>query len=235
MNENAFFTAIRPAFGGRIGDRTVKGIQALLKAGKDLSIDHMAYVLANVRHEVGPDMYPIKETVLPYHKDKNPTDDVVIARLDRAFKAGELKGVKKKYWQNGEFGRGMIQLTHEKNRLKFGITNRDDLLELDVSARVAVQGMRDGLFTGKKLSDYKFPSDANNPPNSNPRRIVNGQDGSDEDVAGYYAVFAAALRKGEWGQPASVINVPTVLVPTKPTTKPATKSFWSYLLGLLKG
>lgn len=204
MNKQKFFEAIRPAF-GQLQTFQVEGVEALLAAGKDLPLHHMANVLAQVRRETGSIMAPIKETVRLSHRNKNPSDAEVIRRLDAAWTKGQLKGVKTPYWRSGEFGRGQIQLTHAENRAKFGITNRDDLLRPDVSARVAVEGMRDGKFRswsdGRpiRLADFDFPAALDLPPAQNPRRIVNGQDGSDREVAGYHRQFAAALQQAGWG------------------------------------
>jgi predicted chitinase len=201
MTPATFFAAIRPAFGNRLSQPQVDGMQAILdaaRAAKVTDAHHVAHVLAHVRRETGGYMSPIKETVYPSHKNKNPTDAEVMQRLERAWARGQLPWVKKPYWRDGEFGRGQIQLTHAKNRAKFGIADRDDLLKLPVSARVAVVGMRDGLFTGKKLSDYSFPAALDAAPKNNPRRIVNGQDGSDAEVAKFHRQFHAALVKAGW-------------------------------------
>jgi predicted chitinase len=212
MNEPAFFAAIRPAFGNKLSQAHVDGMKSILDAAADNGVTdphHVAHILAHVRRETGGYMSPIKETVMPSHKDKNPSDAEVIRRLDRAFASGKLTWVKKPYWRDGEFGRGQIQLTHASNRAKFGIKNRDDLLKLPISARVAVVGMRDGMFTGKNLADYTFPAALDNPPKSNPRRIVNGQDGSDAEVAKFHRQFYAALIKAGWND-----------LPIKPATAP---------------
>jgi len=201
LDRTAFFNALRgglPAF-RRFSQRQVDGIEALLDAGADLPLHHMANVLANVYHETGGGMYPVKETVLPRHRDKNPSDAEVIRRLDRAWSDGRLPWVRTPYWRDGAFGRGQLQITHARNYAKFGITDYADALKLDVSARIAVEGMLDGHFTGKKLSDFTFPRDLDNPPRTDPRRIVNGVDGSDDQVQRNHMVFAAALTSGGWG------------------------------------
>ena len=203
MTPATFFAAIRPAFGNRLSQPQVDGMQAILdaaRAAKVTDAHHVAHILAHVRRETGGYMSPIKETVMPSHKNKNPTDAEVMQRLERAWARGQLPWVKKPYWRNGEFGRGQIQLTHAKNRAKFGIADRDDLLKLPVSARVAVVGMRDGLFTGKKMSDYTFPAALDAAPKNNPRRIVNGQDGSDAEVAKFHRQFHSALVKAGWSE-----------------------------------
>jgi hypothetical protein len=55
------------------------------------------------------------------------------------------------------------------------------------------------MFTGRMMSDYSFPAALDAPPDRNPRRIVNGKDGSDKEVAGYHRQFAAALDAADWG------------------------------------
>jgi hypothetical protein len=209
MKPEAFFAAIRPAFGGKLSQRQVDGMTALLEAGRDLPLHHMANVLAQVRRETGGGMYPIKETVMPHHRDQSPSDATVIARLDKAFKAGKLKWVKTPYWREGWFGRGQIQITHKSNYAKWGISRPDDALKPHISAHIAVTGMRDGLFTGRKLADFEFPVDVGNPISTNPRRIVNGNDGSDAEVARFHMAFAEALEAAGWGKVASVSPKPS--------------------------
>jgi len=200
MDRAAFFSSLRRrnsgVFGTALSQSQVEGVEALLDAGEDLPLHHMANVLAQVYHETGGRMVPVRETFAS-------SDAQAIARLDKAWAQGKLPWVKTPYWRSGWFGRGHIQLTHESNYRKFGITNPNDALKMDVSARVAVEGMRDGKFTGKKLSDYQFPEDLSAPPSQNPRRIVNGQDGTDAKVAGYHMAFAAALEAGGYSQGAS--------------------------------
>ena len=232
MSRQAFFDAIRPTF-GTLAAAQVDGMNALLDAGAALPLHHMANVMAQVRRETGGHMAPIKETVMPHHKDKNPSDAEVIRRLDRAFAAGKLKWVKTVYWRDGWFGRGQIQLTHRANYAKFGINEPNDATRPHISAHIAVVGMRDGMFTGKKLADYDFPADLYAPPKSNPRRIVNGPDGSDAEVAKFHLQFAKALEAAGWkpshtavplspspvddsGKPVSSAKAPP-LAPSKPT------------------
>lgn len=199
MDRAKFLDAIRPAFGGRLDADQIKGMNALLDAGRGLPLHHMANILAQVRRETGGIMAPIKETVMPWHKDRNPSDAEVIRRLNAAYRAGKLPWVKAPYWLDGWFGRGQIQPTHKVNYDKFGVT-KEEALMLHHSARIAVAGMVRGMFTGRKLSDYSFPAALDNPSGTNPRRIVNGPDGSDKQVAVFHRQFAAALQKAGWGE-----------------------------------
>jgi predicted chitinase len=239
MNRIAFFNTIRPAFGGSLVAAQVAGINALLDAGSDLSLHHMANLMAQVRRETGGYMSPIKETVMPSHKDKHPSDEEVIRRLDRAFAAGKLKWVKEPYWRDGWFGRGPLQVTHRANYRKFGITDPYDMLKHDIGARVAVEGMVKGMFTGKKLSDYDFPAALDAPPARNPRRIVNGVDGSDKEVARFHRQFAAALQSANWGTLPARPDAPAPPLPEAiiPHDQPKSllAALWRALVGIITG
>lgn len=244
MNRKAFFDAIRPAFRGSLDAGQVAGMEALLDAGEGLPLHHMANVLAQVRRETGGIMAPIKETVAAHHKNKHPSDAEVIRRLNVAYKAGKLPWVKTPYWLEGWFGRGQIQVTHKVNYNKFGI-GKDEALEPAVSARIAVQGMTKGMFTGRKLSDYSFPGDLDKPPSQNPRRIVNGPDGSDAEVAKFHRQFVVALEAAGWQSLSSkpVADSPAPETVTKPQVtigkpdagKPIGRGFWSTLFAALVG
>ena len=187
-------------------------MQAILDAARAARVTdghHVAQILAQVRRETGGYMSPIKETVMPSQKDKNPSDAEVIQRLERAWARGKLPWVKTPYWRDGAFGRGPIQITHWRNYEKIGAAIGVDLrrkpelaLTTSVGALIAVIGMRDGLFTGKKLSDYAFPGALDAAPSKNPRRIVNGKDGSDAEVAKFHRQFHAALVKAGWSEKA---------------------------------
>jgi predicted chitinase len=234
MNRETFFNAIRPAFGS-LNVKQIEGMEALLDAGRDLPLHHMANVLAQVRRETGGYMSPIKETVMPHHKNKNPTDAEVIRRLDRAFAAGKLKWVKTPYWRDGWFGRGQIQLTHRANYAKFGISNPADAMLPHISAHIAVAGMAGGMFTGRKLADYAFPAALDAPPANNPRRIVNGQDGSDREVARHHREFAAALNAAGWKPaPQRPATPPVAATPAQPATGLLTRIL-AALVAILKG
>lgn len=205
MNKENFYTSLRKSdavFGKSLSQRQLAGIDALLGALEGYPLPHAAHVLAEVYHETGGGMYPVKETVFPHSKDKNPTDAQVIARLDRAYAAGKLPWVTKPYWAGGWFGRGQIQLTHRDNYIKAsalvgrGIAANPDLaLVPEISAAVAAEGCRVGLFTGKKLSDY----DGAEYDHFNARAIVNGDKKKNGAAVHLYAMaFEQALIAGGW-------------------------------------
>lgn len=183
MRRNEFYSHLRRSssgvFSGSFNQKQVDAMEALLDECErvQLTTPLAAHVFAEVYHETGGYMFPIKETVHPHHKNKNPTDKTVIARLDRAYAAGKLPWVKKPYWRDGAFGRGGIQITHWDNYIKLspyvGVDlrkNPDMALDPVISAKIAVIGCAKGLFTGKNLDDFAgIPFD-----HYNARSIVNG-------------------------------------------------------------
>ncbi|MBW3099273.1 hypothetical protein [Pseudohoeflea coraliihabitans] len=207
MNRKAFFASLRRresgVFGTSLSQKQVDGLNALLDSCIRNGVSDpwgAALIAANVYHETGGYMLPIKETVQRYHKDKNPSDATVIARLDRAWAKGQLTWVKSPYWRDGWFGRGPVQVTHKRNYIKMGsrlgidlVKRPEKLLEPATGADSAVIGMVEGLYTGKKISDYVLPRDLSNKPDTHPRRIINGRDGTDADIAKYTRAFHAAL------------------------------------------
>lgn len=199
-----FFAAVRSSlFGGKLDQHQVDGMNAALDACDRFGVTdphHVAHGLAEIRHETGGYMLPIKETVMAWHEDKNPSDAEVIGRLDRAFASGKLPWVKKPYWRDGWFGRGPVQTTHKANYERIGkaigvdlVANRDLILRADIGAAAAIVGMRDGIYTGRKLSDYRFPGALDADWKHHPRRIINGRDGTDAEVSGYHRAFHKAL------------------------------------------
>ncbi len=72
----------------------------------------------------------------------------------------------------------------------FVLLNHPDLaLNPATAAQILVRGMKEGWFTGRKLSGYFTPTLADP---TNARRIVNGTDKA-ALIAGYHAKFLHAL------------------------------------------
>ena len=132
----------------------------------------IAYFLATIRWETGHSFLPVAEKRIdPKRFPKESANQFT-------------------YWKTGFYGRGYVQLTHEANYRRAGTRLagrtisghliapdsfvRDPELVRDpgVSYAIASRGMRDGWFTGKKLSDYlQAQRDF-----VNARRIINGLD-----------------------------------------------------------
>src|SRR5262245_53940287 len=147
---SVFFNSIRPTL-GPFTQKQVDGINDLLtfvKGDPNITNVHwVAYMFATVKHETAHTYRPIKEFGLgkghEYGKLVTVTND-----------AG--KQVKVAY-----YGRGFVQLTWRANYVKMGKLlnldlegNPDKALDPQAAYQIMSIGMRDGLFTGKKLSDY---------------------------------------------------------------------------------
>ena len=189
-----FAYARRAPFGGRLTQSQVAGCERLMAACRadDVTDDRrVAYLLASVFHETGGRMQPVRETFAS-------SDAQAVRRLDAAMAAGQLRQVSKPYWRGGWFGRGDVQVTHERNYRKIfaalGLpadTNPAALLEPGNSARATVLGMRDGLFVAGQTLDRYFSAKADDPVGA--RRIVNGTDKASL-IAGYYVAFLDSIE-----------------------------------------
>ncbi len=129
--------------------------------GFSSDLRQIAYFLATVEHETAGTFQPIKER-------RERPDSPRRANQDR-------------YWLTGYYGRGYVQITWKKNYAKFGlVAYPETALNPDVSYDIASRGMRDGLFTGKKLSDYFSPTSEDF---KGARAIINGKDKAAEIAA----------------------------------------------------
>ena len=101
----------------------------------------------------------------------------------RAPEGSDLWNIQNAYWYTGFYGRGYVQITWQYNYERFGqllgvdlVGNPDLALQPDISAKIMCIGMSQGLFTGKRLSD--FLGDGRDDWNG-ARTIVNGWDKAD--------------------------------------------------------
>ncbi len=151
------------------------GLKTLLEAlVADANLDNIrwaAYMLATVKHECANTWQPIEEygkgAGRPYGKAVKVTDPA-----------------SKQVYTNTYYGRGYVQLTWEDNYKKMdtalSLQGADSLhlhpekaLEAKTAYRIMSHGMRNGSFTGKKLSSYIVGTSADY---FNARRIINGTD-----------------------------------------------------------
>jgi predicted chitinase len=200
-----------------------------------------ANVLAQVSWETGGTMKPVRETFAA-------SDAQAKATLTKAWKSGKLTWVKRDYWSSGFFGRGFLQITHETNYRKAGRAVGVDLvkepsLALDpvISAKTTVLGMKEGWFTGKKLSDYITLSRSDY---VGARAIVNGDrdkrpKGSDKTIGEIIAersrTYDALLKAEGYGETTASKPSNSAPVGSKkqpPATSP-TGGFWALLASIV--
>ena len=184
INRSQFFAAIRPLF-KRLSQSQVDGLNFLLDAFEQdggLSVQEMAYMLATAYHETAATMLPIEE----YGKG-------------RGRKYGQnidIDGSRYKGLPHIYYGRGYVQLTWLTNYKRAGdkicvdLVNHPELaLNPTYAAQIMIAGMREGWFTGKKLSDY-ISTKADY---VGARRIINGTDKA-QLIAGYAKQLESALK-----------------------------------------
>ncbi|MDH0427045.1 hypothetical protein VF687_08740 [Stutzerimonas sp. Brlt_13] len=71
------------------------------------------------------------------------------------------------------------------------VSQPDKAAEPEHSVPIMIWGMKEGIFTGKKLSDYLSSAEADY---VDARRIINGSD-QQQLIAGYAIKFESILRK----------------------------------------
>ena len=178
-----FFQSVRASLFRPMAQGQVDGCNALLAASEGLDKTWRAYLLATAYHETAQTMQPIHEYGGPAY----------LAKYDPGTHLGKMLG----NTQPGDgarfMGRGYVQLTGRANYAKAGsklgvdlIGHPDLAMQPDIAAKIAVQGMSEGWFTGKKFSDY-LPGQY-----GQARRIINGLDQAAK-IANYAVQFETAL------------------------------------------
>jgi hypothetical protein len=200
-----FFARVRQSlFRGKMSQKQVDGMEVMLRWAEgykqsDLFLPQLAYIFATAYHETGARMQPVRETFAK-------TDDEAIARLDRAYAAGQLPWVTKPYWyvdsHTGQsyFGRGLVQLTHKENYKKVGskldkelVMSPENALEPNTACDILFKGMLFGWFTGFCLGDYITEGHTDY---RQARRVVNGMERADL-IYGYAVAFEDALVRAQ--------------------------------------
>lgn len=171
----------------------VDGIERLVRAAElgGLTYPETAYLLATVYHETGEAMQPVVE-----RGSKSYFDKYDIGQLAKKLGNTPIKDGDGYLYR----GRGDVQITGEDNYRKFGkllgvdlINNPDLALDPTTSAKIAVLGMRDGLFTGVGFRKKRPVGRYDKAAYTKARVIINGTDKAGL-IAGHAMVFEKALR-----------------------------------------
>lgn len=177
VNRAILFKKIRVSLFTKLTQLQVDGINAILdqcQAQKVTDLRHIAYIFATAYHE-GVNL-KTGERIVPV-----------------------IEGGSKSYLRSKKYfpyvGRGYVQLTWDYNYKKYSeimgidfMANPDLLLDVKNSAFIIVHGMVNGIFTGKKLSEY-IGTKTNY---IGARRIINGNDKASL-IASYANSFFTAL------------------------------------------
>ena len=150
-----------------------------------------AYILATAYHE----------TTFSF-KPKSEAGKGSGYKYAKVYDVKDVKGIRGKVgetYKNVYYGRGYVQITWDYNYKSLGkelgmsdkLYIKPDLaLEADIAYEITSLGMRNGSFTGKKLSDYIT---ANKADYFNARRIINGTDHA-QKIAEYAILIEYLLR-----------------------------------------
>lgn len=231
MNKAEFFDLIRgQIFGGALNADQVKHIEAIVdaSAAAGWSIPYAAYALATGQHETARFVH-LKEiggvgyfTRMYDVRGNRPS----LARSNGNVHPGDGPRF---------IGRGYVHLTWRNNYRragqKIGVdleSNPELAAEPGIAARVMIEGMQAGWFTGRAMRHYL---DGTPPDYVGARRIINGVDKASL-IAGYARDYERALR-GAGYKPGKASPAPALVpAPTPPTPKPTpvtaiTGGFWS--------
>ena len=184
-----FAFARRAPFGNSLTKEQVAGCEAIINAWTGEDDRQLAYILATSFHETAGTMAPVREGSTRTRRLTDAQARKVVAKY-RYGKPDPITG-------QVYYGRADPQLTWKRNYLKMGaalglnlVDNPDLILEPVASKRALILGMVDGMFTGKKLSDY-FNATKDAPEGA--RCIVNGTDKASL-IAGYHRNFLDSLK-----------------------------------------
>ena len=192
------FALIRPMFGGTLTQSQVDGINAIIAAharwGRKDNINDLAYALATAWWETGQAMQPVYER----------GSKAYFAKYEPSTKRGKTLGNTLAGDGYRYRGTGLVQLTGRHNfgvwakRLGVDLLAHPELaMQPDIAARILVEGMKLGSFTGKGLAAYIDDIDESDEEDRreylNARRIVNGTD-RDDEIADAAIKFERALR-----------------------------------------
>lgn len=170
---------------------TLGDTQLIIKEAskRGLLRNQLAYVLATAYHETAHTMKPVKEY------------------------GGEKYLKSKKYYPH--IGRGYVQITwldnYKRASQKLGVDfvkSPDKLLESRYAAPILLDGMVEGWFTTKKLSDYITLQRSDF---VGARKIINGTD-KDSLIAEYAKRYDELLKTAQYGTEKPVQSVPEVTV-----------------------
>lgn len=244
INHRPFFDGYREAF-GPLKQEQIDGLAQLLRSIEaDEALDEddlcaVAYMLATVKHECADMWTPIVERGARWYFDQ--------------YELGTEKAKRVGNTQPGDGylyrGRGYVQITGRANYARMNdvlhpdvdiLQHPDSALVPAVAYAILAIGMREGLFTGKTLSDY---CDGRKSDYVGARRIINGTDQA-QLIAGYAAQFevllTAATDEDPWEDERlavptplpSQIPTPPIYLPPPPKNHPTPRlSFWRRIWG----
>ena len=187
-----FFRRYRTAFGS-FNDEAEAALTKIFKfieQDKQMTdVRQVAYILATIQSETNGTFKPTTES-----------DADLRMRLGMKTGGGVASPEDLTNLDEGRYrGRGYVQMTWKANYQRAGqalgldLVGQPDLaLEPEVAYRILALGMKEGIFTLKKLSEYVAGEKVDY---VNARRVVNGLDGAAETIAKSARSFETILRE----------------------------------------
>lgn len=145
--------------------------------------------------------------------------------VEEAFYLGaKAEAYRKKLRYYPWHGRGLVQLTWEENYIKAGrkiganlTKDPDAAMEPKNAVAILVLGMKEGWFTGAKLSDF---FDLKRSEFIGARKIINGRDKAQE-IASLAMKYNAELKAAGYG-----VEAPAPTAPETPASEAPTRGNW---------
>jgi len=207
MNRQAFFAGVRSSlFAGKLTQDQVVGMDAILnewEKGGHSDPRWLAYIMATAHHETGARFAPVEENLnysakrlmqvwpsrFPSLAAANPYANNP-ERLANSVYGGRLGNTSSgDGWRYR--GRGLVQITGKANYEKYDLADTPEKAsENETAARIIVDGMINGRFTGMTLRAY-FDHDTNNPIGA--RKIIN-PDKNGAKIAKEYEAYLKAIK-----------------------------------------
>lgn len=208
FDHDRFINLYKSAYGALDNIQTC-GLSRLLGfSEKDNHVNDVrwaAYMLATVKHECANWWQPIEE----FGKGQGMTYGTPVT----------VKGNDGKTYTNTYYGRGYVQLTWVDNyrKMSYNLNLGDDILihperalEASIAYRIMSFGMRNGSFTGARLSDYISGPKCDY---YNARQIINAHDEAGL-IQGYAQKLEAMLRESSQATTDAQHPVPTTIEKT---------------------
>lgn len=178
LDSKIFYDTFRKHY-GKITQRQVDALnrfnKSVIREQGMFTLQEWAYIYATVYWETGFTFEGVRES----------------PRQTEAWR-------KKKFYYYPYYGRGYVQLTHERNYALFSkimgidlVGNPDLALEHENAFFILTYGCKHGLYTGRKIGFYMQPDGSFDAINA--RRVINGTDKARE-IASHYEKFRDILQ-----------------------------------------